>query len=295
MQEAQTYFSQRGQMSSPGKHAGLLKDLPSTISEIVRVVQGDNLHVFWAERYGYPFPPERQTEQQLRSMENRLGVLMQLDARPITEPRPVEKRLLGICRDFSLMFVMLLRQQGIPARARCGFATYFKNDHFMDHWVGEYWNEAEQRWILVDAQLDSFQCQQLKIQFNPLDVPRDQFLVGGRAWQMCRAGQANPDKFGIADMHGLWFVRGDYIRDIASLNKMELLPWDCWGLIEGDGDTISDADFQFLDELAELTCADVPDFARVRSLYEHDPRLRVPAEIRSYTPEGPQAIQLAAL
>ena len=73
--------------------------------------------------------------------------------------------------------------------------------------MAEYWNDAQQRWILVDAQLDSFQCDAMKIPFNPLDVPRDQFIVGGRAWQMCRTGQSDPDQFGIFDMHGLWFIR----------------------------------------------------------------------------------------
>ncbi len=71
------------------------------------------------------------------------------------------------------------------------------------------------------TQLDAFQCAELKIAFDPLDVPRDQFIVGGQAWKLCRSGQADPDQFGIFDMHGLWFVRGDFLRDVAALNKTE--------------------------------------------------------------------------
>jgi hypothetical protein len=127
---------------------------------------------------------------------------------------------------------------------------------------------------LVDARLDTLQCEVLKIPFNPLDVPRDQFIVGGKAWRMCRSGQAYPDSFGIFDMHGLGFVRGDFVRDVASLNKVELLPWDCWGIIESPRLDNPD-ELALLDHVAELTCGDMPNLEAVRTLYESDTRLRM--------------------
>jgi len=74
----------------------------------------------------------------------------------------------------------------------------------------------------------------LGISFDPLDVPRDQFLTAGVAWQMCRTGQDNPDHFGIFNMRGLWFVRGNLVRDLLALNTIEILPWDVWG-VDGQG------------------------------------------------------------
>ena len=73
---------------------------------------------------------------------------------------------------------------------------------------------------MIDPQLDDFQCQELDVGFDPLDVPRDQFIVGGKVWFCCRNGEADPDNFGIFDMRGLWFVRGNLIRDIAALNEL---------------------------------------------------------------------------
>src|SRR5687768_11054798 len=35
------------------------------------------------------------------------------------------ERIVGCCRDFTLLFVSLARYHGIPARSRVGFATYF--------------------------------------------------------------------------------------------------------------------------------------------------------------------------
>jgi hypothetical protein len=122
---------------------------------------------------------------------------------------------------------------------------------------------------------------------------RDQFVVGGKAWQLCRTRQADPDTFGIFDMHGLWFVRGHFVRDVASLNKVELLRWDSWGIIEAHDEDLSDDDLVFLDQVAEQTSGDVPDFGRVQAWYENDDRLHVPATFRSYGQVGVQTVVLA--
>lgn len=290
-----SFFSSQGRISQPGQFAHLFDSLPSDIGALCKIVQGVTVHVFWAERYGLKLSPEREAEVQLRTMEKRLARTLELDPRPLSAARPLERKLVGNCRDHTLLLVAMLRQQGIPARARCGFGAYFLPNHYEDHWVAEYWNAAQERWVLVDAQLDEFQCREMQVGFDPLDVPRDQFIVGGRAWQMCRSGAADPDSFGIFDMRGLGFIRGDFIRDVAALNKVELLPWDCWGLIlkyEMDDNQLEAADLALLDQLAELTGGDVPDFERVRSLYESDPRLRVEAEIQSYIDGNMQSIRL---
>lgn len=290
-----TYYATPGLMTQPGEYATLFEHLPQDISALCHVVQGIMLHIFWAEQYGCQLPESRKSEVQLRSVADKLAHIVDLDQRRLTEIRSLDKRLVGNCRDFSVMLTAMLRHQSVPARARCGFARYFIPDHYEDHWVCEYWHKNQERWVLVDAQLDEFQCEKLSIPFDPLDVPRNQFLVGGKAWQMCRDGQADPNKFGIFDMHGLWFVRGDLVRDVASLNKIELLPWDGWGIIEARDEELSEDDLSFLDRIAELTGDDVPKVDKVRLLYEDDVRLRVPGTIRSYTQMGIQEIELAGV
>jgi len=156
------YFAEQGPISSPGAYISLFEDLPASILDLVKLVQGVTIHVFWAEGYGLNVPSERMSELQLRSMERRLARTMELDASPLTEPRPMEKKLLGNCRDHSLLLVSLLRHQGIPARARCGFGTYFMPGHFEDHWVVEYWNQEQSRWVFVDAHLDALQGEAVK-------------------------------------------------------------------------------------------------------------------------------------
>ncbi|MRS05477.1 hypothetical protein EG832_20020 [bacterium] len=140
--------------------------------------------------------------------------------------------------------------------------------------------------------MDELQCGKLKINFDPLDVPRDQFIVGGKAWQMCRSGEQDPDKFGIFEMNGLGFVRGNLVRDAASLNKMEMLPWDCWGIILKEQiDEIED--LKMLDEISVLTENDVPVFHELQKLYQQDSRLRLDDSCLSFVNGKMVSVNLA--
>jgi hypothetical protein len=288
------FFATPGPITALNGQAGAFQGLPADIDRLRRIVQGLVIHVFWAGHYQVRLDETRQAELQLRHVPRQLARLLELDPRPLTEARPPERRLVGNCRDFSTLLTAMLRARGLPARARCGFGRYFEPGRHIDHWVCEYWHAGQGRWLLADAQLDNVQCQALGIRFDPLDVPRDQFIVGGLAWQLCRQGRADPDTFGIHDMHGLWFVRGDLVRDVAALNKVELLPWDGWGLCDARDDELKEGDLALLDRLAELTAGDVPDFKTVADLYCGEPRLTVPPVIRSYTQAGPVEVRLAA-
>lgn len=287
-----SFFTEPGVMTDPGRYAELLDTLPRDIPSLCSAVQGLMIHVFWAERYGVTLPAERKAEVQLRSVREKLERILRLDPAPLTVKRQPERRLVGNCRDFSLMLTAILRRQGVPARARCGFGRYFIPGHYEDHWACEYWNAAENRWVLVDAQLDELQRGVLGIQFDPADVPRGRFVTGGKAWRLCRSGEADPDTFGIFEMKGLWFVRGDFVRDVASINGMELLPWDSWGLADLPDDRLTADDISLLDRTAVLAEDDVPDFASLRRLYLEEPRLSVPPVITSYVDGRPLEVPL---
>lgn len=132
---------------------------------------------------------------------------------------------------------------------------------------------------MVDAQLDEFQRDVLKIQFDPLDVPQDQFVIAGKAWLMCRKKEADPEKFGFGkELRGMWFIRGNVVRDFLSLNKLELLPWDGWAFMEeGDQGTAAD-DMKMLDHISELALAGNEAFQEIRSIHKNHDRLCMEAD-----------------
>ena len=228
--------------------------------------------------YGLTLSEAQRDDGNLRPFARMLTRIHELDPRPLTTARDVGHRLPSVCRHFSLMLCSILRHQNIPARPRCGFGAYFTPGKFEDHWVCEYWNAKDARWILVDAQLDAIQRKALHVDFNPLDVPRDKFIIAGEAWQMCRSGGADPANFGLTHVHlsGMWFIAGNVLRDLASLNKMELLPWDVWGAMDMNDEAITGEKKAMLDRIAALTLAGDDAFAEIRAIYDSDDRLRVP-------------------
>jgi hypothetical protein len=87
-----------------------------------------------------------------------------------------------------------------------------------------------------------------------------------------------PNLFGIFDWRGQWFVQGDLVRDFLALNKIELLPWDGWGLMAGPEDSVSTDDLTLLDRIAALTIDLDAAFDDLRALYASDPRLHTRPE-----------------
>ncbi len=272
------FYRENGPMSDPGAEAKMFDGLPSGVAELACVVPGLLLHQHVGPSYGAPISQTRQQESHIRSLEAMLAEITKRSAAPLTQERPLASRLVCVCRHFSLMLVAMLRAQGFPARARCGFGTYFERGKFTDHWVAEYWNTRESRWVMVDAQMDAHQKALFQLDFDPLDVPRDRFVIAGDAWAECREGRADPAAFGILDMHGLWFIAGNVARDFASLNGMEVLPWDCWPATPLPGTTLDANQLAFYDELAALTCGPDAHFDELRTLYR-DETLRVPAVV----------------
>jgi hypothetical protein len=281
-QEILKFYSRPVGMTSAGKFDSTLAGLPSDLSALTRIVQGLGIYdVVAPDFYGFNVPDERKDEIHIRPVEKMLDRLLAIDNQPVTVARPIEKRLVSRCRNFLLLLLSILRAKGTPARARCGFGAYFNPGYLEDHWVCEYWNAAEQRWVLVDVQLDEVWREKLKIDFDILDVPRDRFLVAGNAWAKCRGGEADPSQFGISfvNLRGLWFVAGNLVRDVAALNKMEMLPWDVWGAQPNPDERIADEQLELFDKLAALSLDPDASFDELRKLYAENQSLRVPATV----------------
>ena len=277
--EIREFYTRPMAMTAAGPHAAALENLPSDIAGLCEAVQGVLLHFHWAQAYGVALSPERAAQQHLRPASATLDSILAIDGQPLGVRREAKDRAVGICRHYAVVTSAMLRARGIAARSRCGFGAYFMPGEFVDHWVVEYWNDAQGRWRLVDSQIDALQKAALKPDFDPLDTPRDRFIIAGDAWRQCRAGKLDPMRFGIMDMRGLWFIAGNVLRDFAALNNMEMLPWDCWGPAPPSDEALEPDRLALFDRLSMLTLDADNRFSELRDLYEADPALRVPAEV----------------
>ncbi len=282
------YYIAQSPTSDPGRYGDLFNSLSPDLMGIAQVTQGLVYHYFADQyQYGWQPPQERLPEINTRTVEKILAALLEKDDRPLTVARQYEDRVVGCCRDFSLLACAMLRHQRRAARLRYGFAGYFDKGYWGDHVIVEVWNGD--RWQRFDPQVVGKRDWGVDL----LDIPATAFATGGRAWQMCRQEGADPDRFGLGpdatDVRGWWFVRERLQLDVAALNKIELLCWDgIAGLQEGEP-----ADDAILDEIAAMSLD--PESSALRARCQTDARWQLPTTVSCFHPAiGPAfAVEVA--
>ena len=226
---------------------------------------------------GLALPEERLAERNIRPASRLLRTLRELAGPDLVAERSLDQRVVGTCRHFALLSTALLRHHGHQARARCGFASYFVHDRYVDHWVTEYLEGATGRWMRIDSEILGFD-----FVARPFDLQPGEFLTGGEAWRAVAAGSVDPMHFGVPgfpDNWGIGEIRGNAIRDLAALNKIETLPWDEWGRMAESyrGETGPEFD-ELMDRVARACASD--DEALIQRTYAAED-LAVPTQLVS--------------
>jgi hypothetical protein len=282
------FYVSQSRFTDPGPHADWLDATPRDLAAL-RAAASQLVFHYWGSGAitEHGFPAARNDEITLRYATDMWARLRELDPAPPGGPRPPLHRVVGCCRDFTLLFVSMARHHGIPARVRVGFASYLMPGWYLDHVVAEV--RRDDGWHLVEPQLSpGFRDPVDDAELDLLDVPRDRFLTGPDAWTAARAGALDPALLVVSPDLDLPFLRGlpyvwhNLVLDLAALNKHEMLQWDTWGALD-DSVSLAPAALARADELAELmTGADVE---RLRAAFEADD-VRVPAVVRTVTPPG---------
>jgi hypothetical protein len=226
----------------------LLEGLPEDPVGVCAAVQ--NLVIQPADAAALGVPEDRIAEKNIRPVSKLINALTALNPAPLHQPRTPETRVIGTCRHFATIACAILRARGIASRARCGFGTYFLKDRGVDHWITEYWDEDQNRWVRVDTEHLG-----KKYVDRPDDLAPGEFLTGGEAWIQYRNGVIDPDLYGVAGTDHAWGaheISGNAVRDLAALCKQETLNWDEWGRMTAayEGKTGPDYD-QLIDGVAD--------------------------------------------
>ena len=269
------FYSGQSRFTDPGAMTSWLDTVPPDLATLRDTASRLVFHYLaHGDVTEHGFAPERRAEIDLRYADTMFARLHDLDPAPLHRERAPTDRIVGCCRDTTLLFVSLARHHGIPARARVGFATYLLPGWAMDHVIAEVWDGR--RWRLVEPQFTPGD-----LPLDLLDVPRDRFLVGAEAWAACRSGALDAERFVVWPDNPLPFLRGlpyvlhNLVFDLAALNKDEMVLWDLWGPL-GTAVTVPEDVAARMDLLARR----LPDQAR--TAYSGD--LRVPDVVVSVTP-----------
>ena len=178
--EERAFYTTQSRMSDAGERTPLLAAFPRDPARPVAAVS--RLVLQFVAPLAVTPSPESADDVECRAMSRMLDRILARDASLLDAARPLERRFIGICRDYALLACSALRHHGIPARLRVGFAAYFTPGLHEDHWVCEY--HAGDRWRLLDAELSDRVRAHFGVDFDAADVPATS------SWSPARPGLA---------------------------------------------------------------------------------------------------------
>lgn len=213
------YYTRHSLLSNPGSCAAQLRALPEDLGALHHAINGTFIHIWKVRKLSPKRLETRPHAVFVRSVQRLLAQVLALNASPLSQTRPESERVIIDCRSFALLPCAALRERGIPAHLRCGFASYLEPTHVQDHLICEYWNG--ERWVMEDP--DGIKH----------DLSAGDFISGARAWGLIRAGETPAERFGYdpeAHLRGLWTVRLNLLHDVAALCGLESVSGDAWRL-----------------------------------------------------------------
>ncbi|MFD6156566.1 transglutaminase-like domain-containing protein [Nocardia sp. NPDC060256] len=285
-----SWYTTQSTFTDPGTFAEWVAALDPDPAALREVAAGLVFH-FWGngDITEHGFAPQRREEIDLRYAEDIFARLHDLNPAPLDAERAPTERVVGCCRDFTLLFVAMARQHGIPARSRTGFATYLMPGWAVDHTIAEVWDAGQRRWRLMDPQFPpGYQDPTDGAPLDVLDVPKDRFLVAADAWTRCRNGESDPARCVVSPDQPAPFLRGwpyllhNLVLDLAALNKHEMILWDLWGPLDLSTEVAAETITE-MDTLSDLLRDPTTETDRIRKAFD-DGALRVPAMIHTATP-----------
>ncbi len=176
--------------------------------------------------------------------------ILRLDETGFTKNRDVTKRITVSCRQASVLFSAILKEKRIPCRSRAGFMDLGDaGDSYMEHWVNEYWNFNENRWVLADV--DGYYEYEQRFGYSQFDLPRRKFVTASEAWLGLRKNTFNKklDVFSPTLLEGVC----EYLfMDLHALMNNEIFYSYQPLYLRGGIQTLNEKELHELDALAEL-------------------------------------------
>lgn len=249
----------------PGDLAVLYDELPRDWKELCEVIGCQLIHPNRVKKIRHALISHTKNEDTAySSVKDMLEQLLVRNANGLIRERAPHERLIVSCRYHAILLISVLRHRGIPARCRVGFARYLGEAHrkYVDHWVAEVWLEQEQRWILIDPDLQI------------VDIPADEFFTSGDAWLIVRDGEMNANLFGSKKWWGAYYIRNSVCHDLSSVLGNVLHYWDFPPICQKEMNRLTEEDLQLLDEVS-IYLQDPDLYSKeLRFIYEDNEQLQ---------------------
>lgn len=283
------HYKKTGTFTYAGPYKDYFCSLPDDISTLGRLVCSQVIHrvtlkegntnanqtLLYGDMNRYPWYRMRCEDDILLTAPALTSELFRLDERGFVKDRKVEHKIVVTCRYVSVLMSAILKAKGIPARCRAGFAPYFKNGISMDHWINQYYNEKENRWITFDA--DGF-YEEGGMPLSQYDMPTDSFDWTAEAYLAVRNGKTDGKQYLYADGLGTCSLPAlvrYLIYDFHALMNHELTYSFLPAYLEGRLDKLTQKELQELDQLAEYLLEPDKYFDELCTIWKQERKFRI--------------------
>lgn len=283
------HYKQVSTYTYSGLYKEYFQSLPDDISELGELIcsqvihritlkqgnTGANENLIYGDMTKYPWYRLRCEDDVILTAIAMVAELFRLDDRGFTVDRKTENKLVVTCRYVSVLMSAILKAKGIPCRSRAGFAPYFHENKSIDHWINQYWNQSENRWITFDA--DAFFNDE-DLGFNHFDIPERKFDWAADTWLNIRGGKVDGKHFIYADSLGtnslkaaIRYVFYDFHAIMNNEISYKFQP--CY--IDDKFDLLSENDLVEIDSLARLMLEPDKNFDKLISIWNSNRKYRI--------------------
>lgn len=283
------FYKQTSLYTDLGLYKDFMKNLPDDINElcilqrkqIIHPIAFDNPNIrkqsncFWGDMTKVPITRLDYEDDLFPTAISMISELLRKD-KNYSINRKTENKIHVTCRGEAILLAATLKAKGYSARVRSGFAPYIKFDGIAyDHWITEYFDEKQGRWILVDA---DEHCPDHEMGFDINDIPREKFIFGAEAYLGMRSKKyetdeiyyaSDPPTLGLkASIRGLFY-------DFHSLMNDEIIFLHLPKYIQDKKFQLTEEEYQELDELALLMLEPDKNFKELLEIWNNKIKYRI--------------------
>lgn len=282
------FFLQTSEFTELGLYRDFARSLPDDVNELRLLQRDQTIHPvgllnpatrmdkdgFWGDLSEIPLTRLNFEEDCFPNAIAMFAELLRLNP-AYAMGRSAKDKIHITCRCQAIMLAATLKAKGIPARVRSGYTDYIRvPGQYFDHWITEYYDQAADRWVLVDADIH---CDP-HIDFDPNDIPRERYLTGAMAYLKLRNGELKDEQLSYASWpvtHGMEAALRGVFYDFHCLMNHEIIFLHQPAYLVDKGFAATEDELKEIDRLAELMLDPDANFERLKEIWETEPKFRM--------------------
>jgi formylglycine-generating enzyme len=272
------FYKQYSSFTDPGEYAYLYKNLPDSLPELCSLIKSQFIHPYTElPEYCEQIPKERWNESvKYPTVKTILKGLLTYDSRGLVKDRKLQDRLVLGCHEYAILLASIIKYRGIPARVRCGHATYLIPEFHASHTICEVWNKDDKRWMLVDPGM------------NMVDFSRDKFDFSNDAWLKMQKKEIDPNIYGIPGQYsGLVSILAKVNIDLASILGNEYPIYQYAPILDyafKNNNLLTAEQIEILNRICELMKSlDAENLSKLQEIYNSTPQIQITKTLESDT------------